>query len=193
MYGSKSVVIHTGKSITIRPMVREDEDELFAFFQRLPDELLMFIRHNVRDPGIIREWAAHLNYERVLPLIALDGSTIIADVTLHRIPHGWKRHIGQVRIVVDPAYHGQGLATAILNEVVELGAELGLEKLWAEVPLDSVAAVKAFRNAGFRCKAVIEGLVKDLRGNNLDILIMVCDIEQYYDRRWFKGNASPSL
>jgi RimJ/RimL family protein N-acetyltransferase len=186
MFGSKEIVTRTGKRLIIRPMVKEDEKALFDFFARLPDELLMFIRHNVRDPQIIKEWAENLNYDRVLPIVALDGDKIVADVTLHRIPYGWKRHIGQVRIVVDPAYHGQGLATAILNELVELGAELGLEKLWAEVPLDSVAAVKAFRNAGFRCKAVVEGLVKDLKGNNIDILIMVCDIEHYYDARWLK-------
>lgn len=186
MFGSKEIVIRSGRRLIVRPMLKEDEKALFDFFSRLPDDLLMFIRHNVKDPNVIKEWVDHLNYDRVLPLVALDGDRIVADVTLHRIPYGWKRHIGQVRIVVDPEFHGQGLATAILNEVVELGAEFGLEKLWAEVPLDSVAAVKAFKNAGFRCKAVVEGLVKDLRGNNIDILIMVCDIEQFYDTKWLK-------
>lgn len=190
MFGSKEIVIRSGKKLIVRPMKKEDEKRLFDFFSRLPDDLLMFIRHNVRDPQVIKEWVDHLNYDRVLPIIALDDDRIVADVTLHRIPYGWKRHIGQVRIVVDPAYHGLGLATAILNEVVELGAEFGLEKLWAEVPLDSVAAVKAFKNAGFRCKAVVEGLVKDLKGNNVDILIMVCDIEQYYDTKWLKKSTA---
>ncbi|MCX7822888.1 MAG: GNAT family N-acetyltransferase [Syntrophobacterales bacterium] len=190
MFGSKEIIIRSGKRLIIRPMRKEDEKALFEFFSRLPNDLLIFIRHNVRDPQVIKEWVDHLNYERVLPIVALDNDKIVADVTLHRIPYGWKRHIGQVRIVVDPAYHGQGLATAILNELVELGAEFGLEKLWAEVPLDSIAAVKAFKNAGFRCKAVVEGLVKDLRGNNVDILIMVCDIEQYYDSKWLRKKES---
>ncbi len=184
IFGSKEIELKSGHKIKVRPMVPEDEKPLFDFFQNLPDELLMFVRHNVRDPEVIREWVEHLNYERVLPLLAIHDEKIIADVTLHRIPHGWKRHIGQVRIVVSPEYQGQGLATAMLNEVVGLSAELGLEKLWAEVPLDSVAAIKAFRNAGFGCKAVIEGLVKDVKGNNVDILIMVCDIQRYYDSKW---------
>ncbi len=184
VFGSKEIKLKSGKKITVRPMIPEDERPLFEFFQNLPKDLLMFLRHNVRDPKVIREWVENLNYDRVLPLLAIDNKIIVADVTLHRIPHGWKRHIGQVRIVVSPNYQGQGLATAMLNEIVELSAELGLEKLWAEVPLDSVAAIKAFRNAGFGCKAVIEGLVKDVKGNNVDILIMVCDIERYYDSKW---------
>jgi len=85
---------------------------------------------------------------------------------------------------VAPGYQNQGLATLMLNELVELGHELGLEKLWAEIPLDSFRAIRACRNAGFVCKAVIEGLVKDDHDNNIDILIMVCDIATYYDRRW---------
>jgi len=190
IFGTKEVTLRSGKRITIRPMIAEDEQALLEFFRELPDKLLVFLRHNVRDPAVIREWVEHLSYDRVLPLLALDGSKIVADVTLHRISHGWKRHIGQVRIVVSPDYQGHGLATAMLNEVVELAAELGLEKLWAEVPLDSIAAVRAFRNAGFGCKAVIEGLVKDAEDNNMDILIMVCDIERYFDRKWLSKDVN---
>jgi RimJ/RimL family protein N-acetyltransferase len=119
-----------------------------------------------------------------LPLLALVGEEIVADATLHRVPHGWKRHVGRVRVVVSPAYMRLGLATFMLNEIVALGHELGLEKLWAEIPLDSVGAIRACRNAGFACKAVIEGLVKDAHEQNVDVLIMVCDIASYFDRRW---------
>jgi RimJ/RimL family protein N-acetyltransferase len=164
--------------------VETDEQALFRFFQVLPDELLIFIRHNVKDPKVVREWVQRLNYSRVLPLLALVDDEIVADVTLHRVPYGWKRHIGRVRIVVAPVYQQRGLATLMLNEVVELASELGLEKLWAEVPLDSREAIGAFRNAGFVCKAVIEGLVKDIMNQNRDILIMICDIASYFDRRW---------
>jgi hypothetical protein len=61
---------------------------------------------------------------------------------------------------------------------------LGLEKLWAEVPLDSRGAIAAFRNAGYVCKAVIEGLVKNMQGENMDVLIMICDVATYFDQRW---------
>jgi RimJ/RimL family protein N-acetyltransferase len=184
MFGSKESKLKDGTPVVLRPMVSEDEEALFQFFQSLPDDLLMFIRHNVRDRRVVQEWSRRLNYDRVLPLVAFVGDAIVGDATLHRVPHGWKRHIGRVRVVVAPRYQGQGLATLMLNELVELGHELGLEKLWAEIPLDSVGAIRACRNAGFACKAVIEELVKNAQNRNLDILIMVCDIASYFDRRW---------
>lgn len=184
MFGSKQAKLKDGTLVTLRSMTDEDEQSLHRFFDSLPDELLLFVRHNVKDPRVISEWAHSLDYQRVIPLLALDGDEIIADVTLHRVPHGWKRHIGKVRIVVSPKYQNQGLATLMLNELTELAAEIGLEKLWAEIPLDAVGAVRAFRNAGFGCKAVIEGLVKDSRERDVDILIMVCNVVDLHDRTW---------
>ena len=184
MFGCKEGKLIDGTLVTLRPMVSEDEEALYHFFEKLPDELLLFIRHNVKDRPIIHEWALRLNYDRVLPLLALVGDEIVGDATLHRVPYGWKRHIGRVRVVVSPAFQGRGLATFMLNELVKLSHELGLEKLWAEIPLDSVGAIRACRNAGFTCKAVIEGMVKDTKDQNIDVLIMVCDITSYFDRQW---------
>ena len=184
VFGTKQGRLKDGTQVTLRPMTASDEEALFRFFQDLPDETLIFIRHDVKERRVIQEWAQRLDYNRVLPLLGLVGDEIVADVTLHRVPHGWKRHIGRVRVVVGTAYQKLGLATLMLNEIVELAGELGLEKLWAEVPLDSRGAIGAFRNAGFVCKAVIEGLVKDTRNQNMDILIMICDVAAYFDQRW---------
>ncbi|GLI36484.1 GNAT family N-acetyltransferase [Desulforhabdus amnigena] len=184
MFGVKEGILKDGTKITLRFMVREDEEALYNFFQTIPEDLLIFIRHNVKDRNVIHDWAMRLNYDRALPLLALVDDKIIGDVTLHRVPHGWKRHIGRIRVVISPEYQGKGLATLMLNEMVGLSYELGLEKLWAEIPLDSVAAIRACRNSGFVCKAVIEGMVKDARDRNIDILIMTCDISSYFDRRW---------
>ncbi len=191
MFGSKNNKLKDGTVVTIRPMVKEDEEALYRFFQKLPDDLLIFIRHNVKERSIIRTWVERLNYDRVLPILAIVGDEIVGDATLHRIPHGWKRHIGRIRIVTSPAYQNLGLATMLLNELVKLGHELGLEKLWAEIPLDSPEAIKACRNAGFACKAVIEGLVKNARNENKDILIMVCDIATFFDKRWGMEEMKP--
>jgi RimJ/RimL family protein N-acetyltransferase len=184
MFGKKIAKLKDGTEVALRPMVKEDEEALYAFFQEFPEEQLLVLRHDVKDRDIIREWARRLNYNRVIPLLGLVEGKIVADATLHRVTHGWKRHIGGVRIVVAPKYQGLGLATLMLNELVRLAHELGLEKLWAEVPLDCVNAIRACRNAGFVCKAVIEGLVKDGQDQNQDILIMVCNIHAFFDKRW---------
>lgn len=170
-----------GSVVLLRPLVQEDREELIKFFQSLPEELRLYLRHDVTDVEIIKSWTENIDYNHVFPILALAGDRIVGDVSLHRIPFGWKRHIGTVRVVVAPDYHDKGLGTLLIHEIVELAAEFGLEKLWAELPLNFPGVIAVFRKAGFSSKAVVEGLVKDLRGRNTDVVIMVCDIGSQYD------------
>ncbi len=184
MFGQKLGTLKDGRKVLLKPMVKEDEEALYEFFISLPIELLIFLRHDVKDRKIVEEWARNLNYDRVLPLLAWVDGKVVGNLALHRVPHGWKRHIGRVRVVIAPEYQNQGLATLMLNEIVALGHDLGLEKLWGEIPLDSITAMKACRNAGFSCKAVIEGMFKDAQNQLIDALIVVCNIPNYFDRNW---------
>lgn len=183
-FGNKEVKLKDGTPVILRPMRREDEEALYRFFLNLPDQRVRIARYDVRDREIIHHWATNIDYNITFPLLALVGEEVVGDVTFHRVSQGWKRHIGEVRIMVSSLYQNKGLGTLMLNELVGMAAEFALEKLWVEVPLDSVEAIRAFRNAGFTCKAVIEGLVKDSQNRNVDILIMICDVATYFDRRW---------
>jgi len=176
----KECKLKDGTVVLLRPLVAEDRQALITFFQSLPEDLRLYLRHDVTDVKVIESWTQNINYERAFPIIALIGERIVGDVSLHRIPFGWKRHIGTVRVAVAPDYHQKGLGTLLIHEIVELAAEFGLEKLWAELPLTVPSAIAVFRKAGFSSKAVIEGLVKDLRGRNTDVVLMVCDIGAQY-------------
>jgi RimJ/RimL family protein N-acetyltransferase len=176
----KEAKLKDGSRVLLRPMVAEDRERLMAFFRALPEEERIFLRHDVTDPEVIRSWADQIDYSRVFPLLALAGDRVVGDATLHRIPRGWKRHLGTVRVVVAADYHDKGLGTLLVHEIVELATEFGLEKLWAELPLTAPGALALFRKAGFSSKAVIEGLVKDLHGRNTDVVIMVCDVGTQY-------------
>jgi RimJ/RimL family protein N-acetyltransferase len=176
----KECKLKDGTVVVLRPLVAEDRQALINFFQSLPEDLRLYLRHDVTDEKVIESWTQNIDYARAFPIVALVDERIVGDVSLHRIPYGWKRHIGTVRVVVAPDYHAKGLGTLLVNEIVELAAEFGLEKLWAELPLTVPAAIAVFRKSGFSSKAVIEGLVKDLRGRNTDVVLMVCDIGTQY-------------
>jgi RimJ/RimL family protein N-acetyltransferase len=176
----KECKLKDGTVVLLRPLVSEDLKGLIDFFQSLPEDLRLYLRHDVTNVEVIKSWTENIDYSRTFPILALHGDRIVGDVSLHRIPFGWKHHIGTIRVVVAPEYQDKGLGTLLINEIVELAAEFGLEKLWAELPLSVPAAIAVFRKAGFSSKAVVEGLVKDLRGRNTDVVIMVCDIGTQY-------------
>jgi len=185
----KEGVLKDGTKVLLRPMVREDRDKLMDFFSRVSDLDRQFLRSDVHDPKVIDTWVNNIDYKKVFPLLAEVNGRIVGDATLHMRRAGWKRHLGNVRVVVASDFQGRGLGTLLINEIAELAGEFGLEKLVSEIYFNSPAAINAFKRAGFGVKAVFEDLVKDLYGNNIDMIVMVCDVEARRDRLRGKGLA----
>ena len=101
----KECKLKDGTVVLLRPLVAEDRQALIKFFQSLPEDLRLYLRHDVTDEKVIESWTQNIDYERAFPIIAHVGERIVGDVSLHRIPYGWKRHMGTVRVVVAPEQH----------------------------------------------------------------------------------------
>jgi RimJ/RimL family protein N-acetyltransferase len=178
----KKGTLKDGSEILLRPMVKSDREALGNFFSCLPSSVLQYVRNDVTNPKVLDQWFSQLNYDRVFPLLAFKEDKVVANASLHRVSHGWRKHLGTIRIVVDPEFHGKGLGTLMINELVDLAMEFGLEKLMAEFPLRAHAALAMFKKAGFSPRGVIEGLMKGRHGEDLDIVIMVMDVAVYADK-----------
>ncbi len=172
----KQITLRDRSVVTLRPMVREDTDELLAFFRRLPPEDRQFLKDDVTRAEIIETWARELSYDRVLPILAEFDGRIVGDATLHRQAYGWMRHVGEIRVVTDPYLRRRGLATAMAREIFYLALQVGLDKMVAEMVGGQVAAIKVFGKLGFQQEARLANHVVDLQGRKHDLVIMTTDI-----------------
>lgn len=175
------------QQITIRPMVPGDEKGLLDFFRRIPQEDRFFLKEDVTSPQVIQRWAETLDYSRALPLLAIMEGKIVGDGTLHHRRAGARRHIGEVRVVVDPAYRNRGVGRGLLHQLVEIARDKGVEKLMFEVVADTEEAAKHTAQVlGFVPIAVLPGHVKDYCGAKHDLVIMELrlatpEVEESYD------------
>ena len=112
---------------------------------------------DVKDLKLIDSWLDHINYRRVLPLVALDldNNKLIGDATLHRGKHAAK-HIGEIRVFVARTHRNLGLGSLMLEELINLAFKENLQWLKAEVIADHKKVIKAFRAHGFEQKALLE-------------------------------------
>jgi len=190
----KTVRLKDGTSAVIRPLARDDFDELLAFFQSLPEEDRIFLRHDVRDPELVRKWTEELDLAHVIPLVALDDDELIASGSLHIIPHECMQHVGHVRLVTARSHRNKGLGGLMTRELVALAEERNLEKLQAHVIKDNVGAVRMFETLGFKTMAVLEGMIKDRTWRARDLAIMVNDVANLTQimEEWLQEAMLPS-
>jgi L-amino acid N-acyltransferase YncA len=180
----KLLPLRDGEEVTVRPMTPRDEGTLLDFFLRLPEEDRFYLKDDVTAPGVIAGWVRDLDYERVLPLLALQNDRIVGDATLHRRRGGARRHMGEVRVTVDPALRWRGLGTALLHELIDDACQAELETLVFElIEQAQDGAIDAARRAGFVIAARLVNHVKDMQGKPHDLLIMSMLLGKWY-RRW---------
>jgi len=172
----KSTELKDGGQLTIRPLRKEDEKALHKYFLRLPPEDRMCLRDDVTDPKVIESWIFDLDYDHVLPLVALNGDQIVANATLQFNPIGWTKHQGEIRITCDPGYRKKGLATILIENLMLIAADFGLEQLTAEMAPALDEAYFLFEKLGFKEAAVLKGFIKDFQGRHQDLVLMVKNI-----------------
>ncbi len=158
-------------TLTLRPMNASDEAALVSFFKRIPVEERQLFREDVTRLSVIQGWIRNLNYGRILPLLAFQGPRIVADATLHRDEAGWSRHLGKVRLTLDPDFRRQGLARLLMQEFIELSKPLGLAVLEVEILDVQKQAALLFEDMGFNCVATLPQHAIDLAGRVHDLLV----------------------
>ena len=173
----KKVTLKAGFTCTLRPLDAGDEKAFHEFFQAIPDQEKLFIKHRVSDPKVIRTWCKNIDLGRIFPLLATHGKEIIADCSLHQQLGGWKRHIGRISVLVHPQYRGRGLAKTLVQELMGVARDIGLEKMEAEFIGQQEAAIKMFGLLGFREMLRVEDYVKDMQAVTHDYVLMGVDLK----------------
>jgi L-amino acid N-acyltransferase YncA len=168
----KQVNLEDGTIITLRPLLKDDEQAFLNYFQSLAPEERVEIKEEVTDPKVIENWMETLDYDLVLPLIALHGERIIGAASLQFNLSAWTQHQGEVRLSTDPQYRAKGLGTLLMQTLEDIAAKLGLEQLTAEIPPELDKAFYLFEKLGFEKAAVLQGFVMDKEGRESDIVLM---------------------
>lgn len=162
-----------GLNASLRPMVSGDGQALLAFFQRVPDSERYFLKDDVVSESVINGWCDHLDYDRALPLLALDGDRVCADAVLIRHRGDARSHYAEVRVVVDPDYREHGLGTALMRELFDVAWDAEVQSVQAEFVRDIQAdALKAAAAFGGAEAGVLKDAVRDHNNEPHDLVFM---------------------
>jgi RimJ/RimL family protein N-acetyltransferase len=168
----KFVTLNNGKRVLLRPLLAEDGSRLFDLFTHASEDDTRFLKDKVKKAETVDRWIENLDYSRVLPLVAYCDERLVGDVALYK---GIKtvRHVGEIRIFLASDFRGVGLGSKMLQEMFEIAKKVDLQFLKAEVILDHVKVIKAFRRLGFDLRCTLDDYFLREDGVAHDIALMM--------------------
>ncbi len=170
-----------GARFVIRPMLPADKAALQLFFKTIAKGDRDYLKDDVISAAVIDEWTDHMDYGRAIPLLGLEGDRVIAEGVLHRQRAPARRHVGSVRIVVDPTYRDKGVGRALLRKLAQVAKHEEIERLTFEIVADvEESARHAALMAGFVPLAVFSGHVKDADGTAHDLVCLEMRVQEQF-------------
>jgi L-amino acid N-acyltransferase YncA len=165
-----------GARIELAMMVPQDDAKVIAFASGLPENDLLFMRRDIRQPKVVAAWTGLIAQGRLASLLAWSGGEVVGCAALIIDPLSWSPHVGELRIVVSPKMRGIGLGRLLIQEAFIIALSKGLEKLVAQMTVDQQGAIAVFEQLGFRGEALMRDHVKSADGRKHDIVLLSHDV-----------------
>lgn len=176
----KNVQLKDGTKIVLRQLKKKDRNRLTVFFRSLPKEDRIYLRVDITDKETIKQIIKSSKLGESRRIIALDNDNIIAAGLLELEKRKWKKHFGEIRLLVSKSYRRKGLGMLLARELYLLAISEKVEDIIVKMMKPQVAAIDIFKRMGFKEEAVLPDYVKDLEGTKRDLIIMRCDVNEMW-------------
>jgi L-amino acid N-acyltransferase YncA len=176
----KIETLKDGTKVTIRALQVKDLDRLMKFFSSLPPEDRKYLRIDVTKRDVVQRRIELTKEGNVIRLIALHNDEIIADGALELSGEEWRKHQGELRVIVARPFQHKGLGMIMVRELYFLAVEKNVDQAVVKMMRPQVAAQRIFRKLGFREELLIPDYVRDMAGKKQDLIIMTCNIKELW-------------
>ncbi len=161
--------------MTIQDFTPAHLDPLGAFFGRLPESDLTFIKEDV-SPASLAGWPDRPGQRWVS---VDDDGTVNGIVALRRLT-SWSDHVAELRLLVDPATRGRGIGRALAQHALAHAVRSGLLKVVVEVPAAHERITEMFLDLGFTGEALLRDHFRDRNGQLQDLVMLACLAEETF-------------
>ena len=169
------------RAVKLRLMEANDLDKMLDFAANLPADDLLFLRTDITDRNVVKQWIDNIKHGHTVTLLAEIDGEIAAYASVHMDQARWTRRVGEIRINASSRFRGLGLGRRLAAEIFDLARSLGLKKITAQMTTDQTAARAAFERLGFQVEAVLTDWVEDRSGRSRDLLILTFDVAGFHD------------
>jgi len=176
----KIETLKDGTKVVIRNLTLNDLDRIMKFYSSLPSEDRKYLRVDVTNKNIVEQRIRAIELGNVFRIIALHGDDIIADGALELTTEEWRKHQGELRVIIAKKFQRKGLGMILMRELYFLAVEKKVEKAVVKMMRPQIAARTICKKLGFREELLIPDYVRDQTGKSQDLVIMTCEINDFW-------------
>lgn len=166
------ITLPDGARVLLRPLTPEDREALVELFSPVSPDDLRYMRHNVTDSSVVERWVDELDYNKVMPLVAVIGEKIVGCASLHFF-QGPARHRAEVRIFLAKEIRRRGVGSRMLQALIDLARRRNIYLIEAQIINDQATVIKAFQKLGFELKCILEDYFILPDGELRDVALLI--------------------
>jgi L-amino acid N-acyltransferase YncA len=178
----KQVELKDGTKALMRPMTADDLERSVAFFAALPAEDRAYLRRDVTKRDVVRQRIEEIESGATQRLVAEIDGEIVADGALEISGEEWKKHLGEIRLIVARPFRRQGLGVLMTYELYDLATAARVEEIIVKLMAPQEAGRGILEQLGFEQQTIIPDYVQDMGGGKQDLVLMRCDLEALWRR-----------
>jgi len=155
--------LRDGRTVLLRPIKPEDEPLWLEMFQNFSEESIRYrFFHIIKDtPHEMRIRYCNIDYDReiaIVPELTENEKRKILGVV--RVPILPDQKTGEVAVIVADPWQGLGLGSKMVDYMIEICKDKGLETIYGVMLSDNYRAIELFKKMGFATKYLGDDTVK---------------------------------
>ncbi|HVP92363.1 MAG TPA: bifunctional acetate--CoA ligase family protein/GNAT family N-acetyltransferase [Acidobacteriota bacterium] len=155
--------LRDGRTVLLRPIKPEDEPLWLEMFQNFSEESIRYrFFQIIKDtPHEVRVRYCNIDYDREMAIVAeLDESGHRKILGVVRVGLEPDRKSGEIAFIVADPWQGFGLGTKMVDHMIDVCKDMGVETLYAIMLPDNMRAINLMKKMGFTIKHVDDDTVK---------------------------------
>ncbi len=176
----KKMTLKDGTEITVRELTLDDLENLMKFYTSLPLNDQKYLRIDVTNKEIVKNRISDALNKKDIRLAVLHNSHIIATGALELSHDDWRKHHGELRFIVARDFQHKGIGLMLARELYNLAVENGVKKLVVKMMKKQKSAMNLVKKLGFSHEIVIPDYVTDKSEKLQDLVIMTCDMKDFW-------------
>jgi len=176
----KVEVLKDGTKVITRNLHSDDLDKLMIFYRALPTEDRVYLKVDVTNRNVVKQRMKLIEEGTVFRIIALHDDEIIGDGMFEISREEWRKHQGELRVIVARDFQRKGLGMILMRELYFLAVNKGVDKIVVKMMKPQVGAQRICKKLGFHKETSIPNYVWDQAGEPQDLVIMSCDVKDLW-------------